>query len=155
MEYSPFSLDIETSGVLNACRELGVTVVAYSPLGRGFLTGRYKSPEDFEEGDFRRFAPRFQGENFDKNIKLVHKFEELAKKKNATSGQLCLAWLMSQGDDIIPIPGTKSTKYLKENFESNKLTISKEEDQEIREIIKSIPISGGRYPEAFASTLDR
>ena len=106
MEYSPFALDIESPQIalLQTCRELGVAVVAYSPLGRGFLTGVYKSPADFEEGDFRKVAPRFSEENFPKNLKLVEQLKEVAAKKQCTVGQLTLAWLMAQGEDIIPIP---------------------------------------------------
>ena len=106
MEYSPFALDIEDPQIalLKTCRELGVATIAYSPLGRGFLTGAYKSPADFEEGDFRKFAPRFSEENFPKNLKLVDQLTMIANKKNCTTGQLSLAWLMAQGEDIIPIP---------------------------------------------------
>ena len=106
LEYSPFALDIESPeiDILNTCRELGIAIVAYSPLGRGFLTGQIKSPDDFEEGDFRRHAPRYNKENFHKNIKLVEKLQEIAKRNGCTSGQLSLAWLLAQGDDIIPIP---------------------------------------------------
>jgi aryl-alcohol dehydrogenase-like predicted oxidoreductase len=106
LEYSPFALDIESPeiGILKTCRELGITVVAYSPLGRGFLTGQIKSPADFEDGDFRKYAPRYSEENFPKNLKLVEKLQELASKKGCTSGQLSLAWLLAQGEDIIPIP---------------------------------------------------
>ena len=106
VEYSPFSMEIEDPKVdlLRTCRELGVTVVAYSPLGRGFLTGQIKSPEDFEEGDFRKHAPRYSKENFPKNLELVSNLEKYAAKKGCTTGQLALAWLLAQGDDIIPIP---------------------------------------------------
>ena len=99
-------MDIEDPNValLKTCRELGVAVVAYSPLGRGFLTGAYKSPSDFEEGDFRKVAPRFSADNFPKNLELVNHIQELAKKKGCTSGQLTLAWLLAQGEDIFPIP---------------------------------------------------
>lgn len=106
MEYSPFAMDIEDPQIalLKTCRELGVAVIAYSPLGRGFLTGSYKSPADFEEGDFRKFSPRFSEENFPKNLELVKHLQEIAQKKKCTSGQLSLAWLLAQGDDIFPIP---------------------------------------------------
>jgi aryl-alcohol dehydrogenase-like predicted oxidoreductase len=106
IEYSPFTLDIENPAidVLNTCRELGISVVAYSPLGRGFLTGQLKSPDDFEDGDFRKHAPRYSRENFPKNIKLVHALEAIAQRKGCTPGQLALAWLLKQGDDIVPIP---------------------------------------------------
>lgn len=106
LEYSPFALDIESSeiGILEKCRDLGIAVVAYSPLGRGFLTGQIRSPEDFEEGDFRRHAPRYSKENFHKNLKLVQKLQEFATAKGCSTGQLSLAWLLAQGPDIIPIP---------------------------------------------------
>ena len=118
IEYSPFTMDIEDPKIalLKTCRELGVATVAYSPLGRGLLTGQYKSNADFEEGDWRRTAPRFSAENFPKNLQLVDKLGEIAKVKGCTTGQLTLAWLMNQGDDIIPIPGTKKIKYLEENM---------------------------------------
>ncbi|CAB5209378.1 unnamed protein product [Rhizophagus irregularis] len=147
MEYSPWTLDIETNGVLEACRELGVTIVAYSPLGRGFLTGKYKSLDDFEPNDYRRGVPRFQGENFNKNLEIVHKFDEFASKKGVTTGQLCLAWVIAQGEDFVTIPGTRKIKYLEENFEARKIHLSSEELSEIRKIIDSIEISGTRYNE--------
>ena len=106
IEYSPWTLDIESDStdVLRTARELGVAIVAYSPLGRGFLTGKYKSPDDFEEGDFRKSNPRFSRENFAKNLELVDRIKALAEKKGCTPGQLTLAWLLEQGEDIIPIP---------------------------------------------------
>ncbi|PKC72605.1 aldo/keto reductase [Rhizophagus irregularis] len=152
MEYSPWALDIEKNGVLEACRELGVTVVAYSPLGHGFLTGKYKSIDDFEPNDFRRTIPRFQGENFNKNLEIVHKFNEFASKKGVTAGQLCLAWVLAQGDDFVTIPGTKKMKYLEENFEAGKIHLSPEEISEIRKIIDSIEIFGGRYNEHLSKS---
>ena len=114
IEYSPFSMDIEDPQInlLNTCRELGVATVAYSPLGRGFMTGSLRSPEDFGEGDFRAYAPRFSKENFHKNLELVDGLKELADKKGCTTGQLVLAFLMAQGDDIIPIPGTTRVEEL-------------------------------------------
>ena len=138
---------------MKTCRELGVATVAYSPLGRGFVTGQIKSPDDFEEGDFRRMAPRFQGENFQKNLKLVDALGEIADKKGCTKGQLTLAWLMAQGDDIIPIPGTKKIKYLEENLGALKVKLTKEEDQEIRKAVEGAEVHGARYPEAMAKTL--
>lgn len=112
MEYSPFAMDIENPQIalLKTCRELGVATVAYSPLGRGFLTGAYKSRADFEEGDFRKHAPRYSDENFPKNLELVKHLQELAKKKGCTSGQLSLSWLLAQGDDIFPIPYVMGSK---------------------------------------------
>ncbi|PKY43621.1 aldo/keto reductase [Rhizophagus irregularis] len=147
MEYSPWTIDIETNGIMEACRELGVTIVAYSPLGRGFLTGKYKSIDDFEPDDFRRTFPRFQGENFDKNLEIVRKFEAFANKKGVTPSQLCLAWVLAQGDNIVAIPGTKKIKYLEENLEGTKIHLTPEELSEIRQIINSIEIIGTRYQE--------
>lgn len=151
IEYSPFAMDIESPeiGLLEACRELGVAVVAYSPLGRGFVTGQYRSPHDFEEGDFRKIAPRFSKENFPKNLKLVDQLTELAKKKNCTPGQLTLAWLMAQGEDIIPIPGTKKVKYLEENVGALQVKLTKEENEEIRKAIEATEVQGERYPAAY------
>ncbi|RIB18366.1 aldo/keto reductase [Gigaspora rosea] len=148
MEYSPWSLDIETNGLKDACEELGVTIVAYSPLGRGILSGKYKSIEDFEPGDYRRTHPRYAGENFAKNLELVKEIEKLAKKKGVTSSQLCLAWVLAQGENIVAIPGTKKIKYLEENFQAANINLTSEELAEIRKIINSIEIVGGRYPEA-------
>ncbi|RUP47487.1 auxin-induced protein [Jimgerdemannia flammicorona] len=145
MEFSPWSLDIEENGILETARELGVTIVAYSPLGRGMLTGQYKSADDFEKNDMRRFAPRFNAENFPKNLDLVRRFDELAKAKGITSSQLVLAWVLAQGQDFIPIPGTKRIKYLEENVGAANVTLSEHELKEIRKIINSIGVHGMRY----------
>ncbi|KAA6410691.1 MAG: Aldo keto reductase [Lasallia pustulata] len=155
VEYSPFSMDIEDPQInlLNVCRELGVAVVAYSPLGRGFVTGQYKSRDDFEEGDYRRMSPRFSEENFPKNLKLVDEISALAKKKGCTPGQLTLAWLMAQGEDIIPIPGTKKIKYLEENLGAVDVKLTKEENTEIRKAVENAEVHGGRYPEALSAAL--
>lgn len=153
MEYSPFSMEVEQEGVLQACRELGVAIVAYSPLGRGFLTGSIRSRKDFEEGDFRTFAPRFSEENFDKNLVLVDKLKEIADRKSCTTGQLVLAWLMESDPLVFPIPGTTRIKNFDENMGALKVNISKAEDQEIRKAISSADVGGGRYPEAFAAAL--
>ncbi|KAI4954292.1 hypothetical protein J4E91_002003 [Alternaria rosae] len=151
VEYSPFALEIESKQIdlLKTCRELGVAVVAYSPLSRGMLTGAIKSPDDFEEGDFRRYAPRFSAENFPKNLKLVDRITEIAKEKGVTPGQLTLAWLMAQGNDIFPIPGTTKPERLEENVGSLKVELSTEEEQKIRKACEEAEISGGRYPESF------
>lgn len=148
VEYSPWTLDIETNGLLAACRELGTVIVAYSPLGRGMLTGRYKSPDDFEEGDFRKINPRFQGENFKKNLKLVEVLQGVAAKKGCTSSQLVLAWVIAQGDNFIPIPGTKNEKYLLENVGCATVHLTTEDLAEIRKSIEAIEVVGTRYPEA-------
>ena len=155
IEYSPFTTDIESPSIalLQTCRSLGVAVVAYSPLGRGMLTGAYKSPSDFEEGDFRKMSPRFSEENFPKNFKLTDEIGALAKKKGVTPGQLTLAWLMAQGEDIIPIPGTKKIKYLEENLGALEVKLTGEEEQEIRKVVDGAEVHGTRYPEAFMSRL--
>ena len=155
IEYSPFSMDIEDPQIdlLKTCRELGVATVAYSPLGRGFLTGSIKSPDDFEEGDFRTFAPRFNKENFHKNLELVDALKTIADKKSCTAGQLTLAFLMAQGDDIIPIPGTTRVKNFDENMGALKIKLSKDEEKQIRKAIEGAEVKGGRYPPAFAKAL--
>jgi aryl-alcohol dehydrogenase-like predicted oxidoreductase len=155
IEYSPFSLDIERDdiGLLKTCRELGVAIVCYSPLGRGMLTGQYKSPDDFEENDFRRISPRFSKENFPKNLQLVDQLGVLGKKKGSTPGQLTLAWILAQGDDFIPIPGTSKIKNLEENAAAAQIKLSKEEVQEIRQAIEKADVVGERYPTALAASL--
>ncbi|KAL0263293.1 hypothetical protein SLS55_002273 [Diplodia seriata] len=152
IEYSPFALDVESEqvGLLRACRELGVAVVAYSPLGRGMLSGALRSPADFAEGDFRRqLMPRFSDENFPKNLALVDRIEGIARKKGVTSTQLTLAWLMRQGRDIIPIPGTTRVDRLQENLKALEVELTEEEDREIREASEGAEVAGERYPEAF------
>lgn len=148
-------MDIESPQInlLQACRELGVAVVAYSPLGRGFLTGSIKSPSDFEEGDFRTLAPRFSKENFHKNLELVDGVKALADAKGCTPGQLVLAFLMAQGDDIIPIPGTTRVKNFDENIGSLSVKISREDNAKIRQLIDAAEVHGARYPAAFAGAL--
>lgn len=155
IEYSPFSLDIESPqiGLLKTARELGVAIVAYSPIGRGMLGGQIRSPKDFEEGDFRTFAPRFSEENFPKNLELVDRITEIAKKKNVTPSQLTLAWLLAQGDDIFPIPGTTNLDRLEENLGALKIKLTPEEEKEIRQACENAQVSGSRYPEAFAKAL--
>ncbi|KIW88656.1 uncharacterized protein Z519_10702 [Cladophialophora bantiana CBS 173.52] len=155
LEYSPFSMDIESPqiGLLKACRELGVAVVAYSPLGRGFLTGGIKSRADFEEGDFRSFAPRFSEENFPKNLKLVEDIKAIADEKSCTPGQLVLAFLMAQGDDIIPIPGTTRVKNFDENMGALNIKITPQDNEKIRKVIDAAEVHGARYPEAFSKAL--
>ncbi|KAH8898832.1 Aldo/keto reductase [Thozetella sp. PMI_491] len=152
MEYSPWQLDIENETgtyLLKTCRELGVTVFAYAPLGRGFLTGQIKSPDDFAPDDFRRFIPRFSKENFASNLILVDVFKSFGARKNCAPGQLALAWLMAQGEDIIPIPGTKKIKYLEENMGALQVHLSSEEAKEIRDAVESAEITGHRNPIGF------
>ncbi|KAL9063670.1 MAG: hypothetical protein Q9161_009348 [Pseudevernia consocians] len=155
IEYSPFTTDIESADIalLKTCRELGVATVAYSPLGRGMLTGAYKSPADFEEGDFRTHSPRFSEENFPKNLKLVDEINQIAKKKGCTPGQLTLAWLLAQGPDVIPIPGTKKIKYLEENIAALDVKLTSSENAEIRKAVESAEVHGQRYPEKMMGTL--
>lgn len=145
-EYSLWTRDPE-EGILQTCRELGIAFVAYSPLGRGFLTGQIKKIEDFEEGDYRRFSPRFQGENFTKNLELVKKIGELAKEKGCTPAQLALAWVLAQGKFIFPIPGTKHIRYLEENLGAINVQLSQNELEEIERIAPKDVASGSRYPE--------
>lgn len=155
VEYSPFSLDIEREeiGVLKTCRELGVAIVCYSPLGRGMLTGQLKSADDLEANDRRRQWPRFSKENFPKNLQLVDQLSALAKKKGCTVGQLTLAWILAQGDDFIPIPGTTKIKNLEENAAAAQIKLNKEEIQEIRRACEKADVAGARYPEAFCDAL--
>ncbi|KAI0015977.1 aldo-keto reductase [Xylariomycetidae sp. FL0641] len=151
MEYSPFALEIESSqtNFLKTARELGVGIVAYSPLGRGFLTGAIRSRDDFDEKDGRRNHPRFQEENFKGNLELVDLIGAVAKEKGCTPGQIAIAWVMAQGEDIIPIPGTKHVKYLEENAKAVEVKLSKEEEAKIRQVIESVGGSkGARYPPA-------
>ncbi|RUS15569.1 aldo/keto reductase [Endogone sp. FLAS-F59071] len=145
IEYSPWTLDIEENGLLEAARELGISIVAYAPLGRGIMTGRYQSSEDFAPDDLRRTYPRFNAENFPKNLELVREFQKLAEKKGVTASQLVLAWILAQGDDFIPIPGTKRVKYLEENTISGDVSLTEEELKQIRKLINSITVHGTRY----------
>jgi aryl-alcohol dehydrogenase-like predicted oxidoreductase len=153
-EYSLWTRDPEDE-ILRATRELGIAFVAYSPLGRGFLTGQIKRFEDFAPDDYRRLSPRFQGENFQKNLDLVARVESIAKEKNCTPGQLALAWLLAQGDDIIPIPGTKRRKYLEENFGALSVQLSKDELRRIEEIAPRGAAAGQRYPEHMMALINK
>jgi aryl-alcohol dehydrogenase-like predicted oxidoreductase len=144
-EYSLWTRDPE-DGALAVCRELGITLVAYSPLGRGFLTGQVRTTADFAPDDFRRLNPRFMGENFQKNLELVAKVQELARQKGCTAGQLALAWVMAQGEDIVPIPGTKRRKYLEENLGALNVRLSAKELAEIEAIVPKGSFVGARYP---------
>lgn len=122
-----------------------MAVVCYAPLGRGFLTGQFKSPDDFPEGDIRRFLPRFSKDNFPKNLKVVEAFEEIAQSKGVNVGALALAWLLDQGDDIIPIPGTTKPKNLDTNISALSITLTPEENAKIRAVVETAGVSGGRY----------
>jgi aryl-alcohol dehydrogenase-like predicted oxidoreductase len=145
-EWSLWSRDLEV-GVVPAARELGIGIVAYSPLGRGFLTGQIKSPDDFDDDDFRRTQPRFQGENFAKNLELVDAVRALADEKGITPGQLALAWVHAQGDDVFPIPGTKRRAYLEENAAAADVELSEADLQRLDEILPPGAAAGDRYPD--------
>lgn len=153
-EYSLWTRDMEDE-VLSTLRELGIGFVAYSPLGRGFLTGQLKSPDDFAENDYRRNSPRFQGENFARNLALVERIKEIADRKGITAGQLALAWVLAQGNDIVPIPGTKRRKYLDENIAAATVEISSSEMVEIAEALPKGAASGARYPESLMPLINR
>jgi aryl-alcohol dehydrogenase-like predicted oxidoreductase len=150
-EYSLWTRDVEEA-ILPTVRELGIGFVAYSPLGRGFLSGRFASPEEIPEGDFRRRNPRFQGENFERNMRIVERVGELAKEHDVTAAQLALAWVMAQGDDVVPIPGTKRRNYLEENVAAAEVQLS---DDDLRRLDEAAPpgqTAGDRYPDM--STVD-
>jgi aryl-alcohol dehydrogenase-like predicted oxidoreductase len=145
-EYSLWSRDVEDE-ILPTLRELEIGLVAYSPLGRGFLTGQITSPDDLAPDDFRRTSPRFMGENFARNLRLVDRIKEIANEQNCTPGQLALAWVLSQGDDIVPIPGTKRRRYLEENVEATELTLSQEDLTRIDEVAPVGAAAGDRYAD--------
>ncbi len=152
-EYSLWSREPEEE-ILPAARELGVGFVAYSPLGRGFLTGQIKRFEDLPADDYRRTSPRFQGDNFSRNLELVRRVEALAREKGCTPGQLALAWVLSRGDDVVPIPGTKRRKYLEENVAAVEITLTPEELRRIEEIAPRGAASGTRYPDEMMSLIN-
>ena len=145
-EYSLWTRDPEDE-VLPTCRELGIGFVAYSPLGRGFLTGQFKTFDDLAADDYRRNSPRFQGDNFQKNLDLVRRVEEMAKQKGCKPSQLALAWVLAQGDDIVPIPGTKRRKYLEENVGAINIQLTPEDLRRIDEVFPRDATAGARYPE--------
>jgi aryl-alcohol dehydrogenase-like predicted oxidoreductase len=146
-EYSLFDRRPEEEGILQAATDLGIGFVAYSPLGRGFLSGEIKSPDDFEESDSRRFFPRYQGENFQKNLTLVEKLEALAQAKGVTAAQLALAWVLAQG--VVAIPGTKRRKYLEQNVAAASLALSPQELAELDAIMPVGSAAGAAYPVGF------
>ncbi len=152
-EYSLWSRDPEDE-ILPACRELKIGFVAYSPLGRGFLTGRFKKFEDLPEGDWRRNQPRFQGENFQKNLDLVAKIQEIAREKQCTPSQLALAWLLHQGRDIVPIPGTKRRSFLEENAKAVDIKLTARDLKRIAEVAPKGVAAGARYPEGGMRTIN-
>jgi len=154
-EYSLWTRDVEDNDVLRTCRELNIGFVPYSPLGRGFLSGEFKKFEDLPQDDYRRQNPRFQGENFDKNLRLVEKIEEIAREKGITASQLALAWVLAQGQDIVPIPGTKHRKYLEQNAEAAGVILSQEELAGIEDVFPKNAVSGLRYPEAMMASVNK
>jgi aryl-alcohol dehydrogenase-like predicted oxidoreductase len=153
-EYSLWTRDPE-NGALAACRELGIGFVAYSPLGRGFLTGELRRFEDFAPDDYRRLNPRFQGENFERNLALVEKVRELAAAKGCTAAQLALAWVLAQGDDIVPIPGTKRRRYLEQNIGALDLALDAADLAALAQTFPPDAVAGARYPEAMQRLIGR
>jgi aryl-alcohol dehydrogenase-like predicted oxidoreductase len=153
-EYSLWTRDPEDE-ILPTCRELGIGFVAYSPLGRGFLTGQIRRPEDLPADDYRRVSPRFQGENFEKNLDLVHRVEEIAKEKGSKPSQLALAWVLAQGEDIVPIPGTKRRKYLEENVAALEVQLSSDDLRRLAEVFPQGAAAGLRYPENMMKAVNR
>ena len=153
-EYSLWTRDPE-DGVLDVCRELGIGFVPYSPLGRGFLTGKIQKPEDLPQDDYRRTTPRFQDENFQRNLDLVKRIEEIACEKRCTPAQLALAWVLVQGDDIVPIPGTKRRKYLQENVGALDVNLTSKDLARIDEVAPRDAFAGSRYPEEMMRLLSR
>ena len=153
-EYSLWTRDPEDE-ILATCRELGITFVAYSPLGRGFLTGQFKRIEDLPADDYRRSSPRFQGENFQKNLDLVRRVEELVKEKGCKPSQLALAWVLAQGEDIVPIPGTKRRKYLEENVAALEVKLSSEDLRRLAEFFPQGAASGQRYTEQMMKAVNQ
>jgi aryl-alcohol dehydrogenase-like predicted oxidoreductase len=153
-EYSLWTRDVEKE-ILSTCRELGIGFVAYSPLGRGFFASRFKSAADFGEADIRKNHPRFQGENLSQNLKLLQTIEDIAREKNCTPAQLALAWVLAQGKDIVPIPGTKKRAYLEENVKATEIVLSAEDLKRISEAVPVGAASGTRYPEGGMRTVNR
>lgn len=154
-EYSLWTRDPEQNGVLATCRQLGIAFVPYSPLGRGFLTGTLKSPEDFAADDYRRFSPRFQGDNFAKNLQLVSQVEQLAADKGVLASQLALAWVLAQGEDLLPIPGTKRRSYLEQNVAALDVQLSAAEIATLDAIFPPQAAAGERYTAESMAMLTR
>jgi aryl-alcohol dehydrogenase-like predicted oxidoreductase len=153
-EYSLWTRDVEDE-ILPTLRELGIGFVPYSPLGRGFLTGRFQSPDDLDASDHRRNMPRFQDENFEKNLGIVRTIEKLGHAKGVKLGQLVLAWVLAQGDDIVPIPGTKRRSYLEENVAAVNIPISQAELDEISRAVPKGAAAGERYPARAMAAVNR
>ncbi|EED83286.1 predicted protein [Postia placenta Mad-698-R] len=153
MEYSPFEVEIEKDGFLTTARELGVSIIAYSPLGRGLITGQFKSAKDFGPDDIRSWFPRYQGENFAKNLELADKFAAVGKKVGATPGQVALAWILAENPDFVPIPGTKTIPRLEENAKAAEVKLSAEDVKEVRKAVDAADVVGPRYPAKFMEML--
>jgi len=153
-EYSLWTRDPEPE-ILPTCRELGIGFVPYSPLGRGFLTGKIQKPEDIPQDDYRRTTPRFQGENLERNLDIVKRVEEIAREKKCTPAQLALAWVLAQGNDIVPIPGTKRRKYLQENVGALDVHLTSKDLERIDEVAPKDSFAGSRYPEAMMKLLNK
>jgi aryl-alcohol dehydrogenase-like predicted oxidoreductase len=153
-EYSLWTREPENE-ILPLCRELGIGFVPYSPLGRGFLTGKIQNPEDLTENDYRRTVPRFQGDNFQRNLELLKRVEEIAREKHCTPAQLALAWVLAQGNDVVPIPGTKRRKYLQENVGAVEVMLTSDDLERIDELTPKDAFAGSRYPEAMMKLLNR
>ena len=153
-EYSLWTRDVEAE-IRPVCRELGIGFVAYSPLGRGFLTGKFKKTEDLPPGDWRRNSPRFQGENFERNLKLVERIEALAMRKKCTAAQLALGWVLAQGEDVVPIPGTKRRNYLEENVAALNIELTPADLEEISAATPLGAAAGARYPQASMQSVNR
>ena len=154
-EYSLWTRDVEENGVLETCRELGIGFVAYSPLGRGFLSGEIKKFDDLAADDYRRNSPRFQGGNFDRNLELVKKVEDIASEKGITASQLALAWVLARGEDVVPIPGTKRRKYLEQNAAAVEVELTTDELERIEQVFPRGAAAGTRYPEAMMASVNR
>lgn len=154
-EYSLWTRDPEENGVLATARELGIGYVAYSPLGRGFLTGRFQRPEDLPADDARRDHPRFQGDNFQRNLELVARMQELAAEKGCTSSQLALAWVLARGEDVVPIPGTTRVRYLEENAAATEVRLTRDDLARIDEVFPAGVAAGTRYPAGGMATVHR
>ncbi len=152
-EYSLFERNVEEDGILDTLNELGIGFIAYSPLGRGFISGKIKSPDDFPENDFRKSIPKFQGEQFNKNIELVDEIKNLAEQKGISTIQLALAWVISKG--FVPIPGTKRRKYVEQNIEATNITLTAEELSKLESIIPLGTITGDRYDATTMATIDK
>jgi aryl-alcohol dehydrogenase-like predicted oxidoreductase len=153
-EYSLWTRDVEAE-IRPVCRELEIGFVAYSPLGRGFLTGKFKKTEDLPPGDWRRNSPRFQGENFERNLKLVERIKALAMRKKCTAAQLVLGWVLAQGEDVVPIPGTKRRNYLEENVAALNIELTPAELEEISAAAPPGAAAGMRYPQASMQSVNR